>query len=150
MQHSTLSPVTAPSYPVLCRFLFVGERPSRRALRIGATWQNGKLAGKTLRQALLTLGLDPDIHRYLNLYPNADPAPDDPTYETRALEEIAHCLADGYRVVGLGQIVCARLHAHDIPHLCLIHPPARGAIRQRERYQAHVAEQLLCAEREPL
>src|SRR5262245_6407473 len=117
------------------RFLFVGERPSRRAVRIGATWQNGKLSGKTLREALLSLQLDPSVHHYLNLYPLPQ-SHDDAVWEEETCREIMRLSRHGYVVVGLGRLVSERLRVHRIPHLFMVHPAARGAIRKKERYHA--------------
>lgn len=123
------------------RFLFVGERPSPRAEKIGATWQNGRLSGKTLREALQALHLDPDAHHYLNLYQYAR-SREDAACEEAACREIARLAGEGYTVVGLGRLVSGRLHARRIPHLRMVHPAARGAIRKAERYRAHVADTL--------
>src|SRR5262249_8324095 len=120
------------------RFLFVGERPSPRAEQIGATWQNGKLSGKTLREALLALNLDPAAHHYLNLYRHSRPV-EDILCEEAACLEILRLMEQGYIVVGWGGLVSERLYEQGIPHLRMIHPAARGAIRKKECYQAHVA-----------
>lgn len=129
------------------RFLFVGERPSHRAEQIGANWRNGKLAGKTLREALLALNLNPAAHHYLNLYPHARSL-EDVVWEEATCCEIVRYAGRGYLIVGLGQIVSERLRANGIPHLSMIHPAARGAIRKTERYQAHVAMTLTMARKE--
>jgi hypothetical protein len=42
------------------------------------------------------------------------------------------------RIVALGLRVHLVLHRHGIPHLALVHPAARGAIRRRALYQSHV------------
>lgn len=121
------------------RFLFVGERPTGRAARIGATLQNGRLAGKTLHGALRALKVDPHRQQYLNLYcwPDANPA--DEASEEETCREIEHRARSGYVVVGLGHKVSRRLWVHCIPHLRLIHPAARGTIRRTECYRLHVA-----------
>lgn len=49
-------------------FLFVGERPSDRAVRMGVTWGDGALAGATLFDALRSLEVDPSRQSYRNLY----------------------------------------------------------------------------------
>ena len=129
------------------RFVFVGERPSFRAVQIGATWQNGKLSGKTLREALLAFHLDPAAHHYLNLYPHPQSL-DDAAWEEEACGEIMHLIEQGYIVVGLGRLVSDRLKQRRIPHLFMIHPAARGEIRRKERYHAHVAATLAQARKE--
>jgi hypothetical protein len=45
----------------------------------------------------------------------------------------------GVPLVALGRRVEAALARDGLPHRFLIHPAARGAIRRRDRYQAHVA-----------
>jgi hypothetical protein len=124
-------------------YVFVGERPSARAERIGATWKNGRLAGKTLREALEAAGLDPDAQYYINLWPNAAPQVTDCAHEALVVELLRHHLAAGHQVVGMGCLVCRTLSQHGIPHHRLIHPAARGAIRARSVYQAHVRAVLM-------
>ena len=49
-------------------------------------------------------------------------------------------LADeGLPIVGMGRLVQRTLERAGVPHLRLVHPAARGAIRARAAYQAHVA-----------
>lgn len=119
-------------------FMFVGERPSHKAVKIGATWQNGKLAAKQLHDALRALNIDPNTHQYCNLWTQPDPGDDDAVDEYFARERIEYFQACGYIIVGMGALVCRVLTVMEIPHLQLIHPAARGAIRKKERYTAHV------------
>src|SRR5436309_15128788 len=90
-------------------YLFVGERPSRRAVALGATWQNGRLAAKTLHAALRACGLDPAAQHFVNLYRAPVPSRQDCADEGAALAVIHRHLAAGMVVVGLGQPVCSRL-----------------------------------------
>jgi hypothetical protein len=120
-------------------FLFVGERPSPRAERIGATWQNAKLAGKTLRSALSAIGLDPEQQDYINLWPKATPGSLDEEHEANI---ITYCRSSPLPKVALGQRVARVLSAHAIPHLPVTHPAARGAIRKAVRYQEHLRQVL--------
>ena len=138
----------APPGPPHIRFLFVGERPSRRALRIGATWQNGKLAGKTLRESLRAAGVDPEAQRFLNLYRYAEPSRFDPVREAAVCRAITRFIRRGFRVVALGKLVSRRLRLHGLAHLTMIHPAARGPGRRRDLYHAHVAETLAQAHQE--
>jgi hypothetical protein len=123
-------------------FIFVGEKPSKRALQIGATWENGKLAGKTLKDCLVKLGIDPAEQIYLNLF-NID--------GTVNLEEDRIAFAFGAKypgdtrpphVVAMGKKVDRELTRRGVVHLSIIHPAARGSIRKKEFYQAHVAKVL--------
>ena len=123
----------------MTRFVFVGERPSARALATGATWQNGRLAACTLHAVLRDLGLDPAAQRYLNLFPG-DPARGEPDPEhLRLLRRWVARTRPRPVVVGMGRLVQRELTRAGIPHLALTHPAARGAIRARARYRAHVA-----------
>src|SRR5579871_4896039 len=139
-------PGTEAASGEIVRFLFVGERPSPRAQQIGATLQNGKLSGKTLHDALRALKLSPEAHHFLNLYQEAQ-SREDAASEEAACSEINRFARRGYIVVGLGRLVSHRLQIHRIPHLQMIHPAARGAIRKSERYQEHVATTLAQAPR---
>jgi hypothetical protein len=56
------------------RFVFVGERRSRRAIAIGARWENGRLCARTLHEALCAMGLDPGCQVFVNAYTDSDPA----------------------------------------------------------------------------
>jgi hypothetical protein len=118
-------------------FAFVGERPSVRAMQIGASWENGRLAGKTLRDTLDSLGIDPDGQCYLNLYKMPRKSERDLRDEGEAIMQIRRLQTDGYVIVGMGKIVCRRLETYRIPHLQLTHPAARGSIRRTEHYRAH-------------
>lgn len=117
------------------RFVFVGEKRSRKAIALGVTWEDGRLAAKTLHEALRAVGLDPDEQRFLNLYLDHLPGVVNPD----ALDQIRKLLRDGWVIVGLGRVVQAGLKRLGIPHRPLVHPAARGAIRSRARYQRHVA-----------
>ena len=76
-------------------FAFIGERPSVRAVQIGATWENGRLAGKTLRDTLASLGIDPDRQCYLNLYKTPRRSERDPSDEKEAITQIRRLQTDG-------------------------------------------------------
>lgn len=123
-------------------YLFVGERPSARAARTGATWHNGRLAAKQLHDALRACDLDPAVQQYVNLWRLPERCDADAADELRALEFIRCALAAGITIVGMGHLVCAVLKREQLEHLQLVHPAARGAIRKKERYSAHVASVL--------
>jgi hypothetical protein len=126
----------------LMPFLFVGERPSPKAAAIGATWQNGRLSAKNLREAIAAAGYDPAEQEYLNLWCGPEALPNDHLHAAEACRMIRLWLAQGFVVVGMGDLVCRELKRAGIPHLKLVHPAARGAIRKTERYRAHVREVL--------
>ena len=106
-------------------YLFVGERPSHLAVKIGATWQNGKLAGKQLRDALLALNITPGEQEYCNLYIRPDEGAWDRDAEMAALCGIWDAHERGLVIVGMGAIVCAVLTLRGVPHLQMMHPAVR-------------------------
>lgn len=124
------------------RLVFVGERPSPLAYERGATWQNGRHAGKTLREALQAAELDPDRQLYLNLWSGPSEREDDPAHEGGVCQAVQELARVGFCVVALGERVSRALTRRGIAHLKLTHPAARGRIRKTELYQAHVREVL--------
>ena len=124
-------------------FLFVGERPSDRAVRMGVTWSDGALAGATLFDALRSLGVDPSRQCYRNLYTSpVRGAATDREDEREAVGEIKRAQERGMTVVGMGRIVQRVLTREGIPHLQLRHPAARGRERLRARYHTHARDVL--------
>ena len=120
-------------------FVFVGERRSRRAAKLGVSLIDGRLAAKTLHDALRAAGLAPERSVFLNLFHDhpAEARPCD-----NALQAVRSLAAAGAAVVGLGRRVQAALRCAEIEHVPLTHPAARGAIRARAAYQRHVREVL--------
>jgi len=130
-------------------YLFVGERPSHKAVAIGATWQNAQLAGRTLRDALLAAGVDPEAQRYVNLWRRPDRGNRFDEYDLiYALRQVRRAVAAGCVVVGMGRLVCRELSSCRVPHTRMVHPAARGSIRRRCRYHRHVKATLARAARE--
>jgi hypothetical protein len=117
--------------------LCVGERRSATAIARGWTWADGRLAARTLHAALGALGL-----RYGRDYTCCNILDDDGVFHTDQMRGIAAFAQEGWQIVALGHVAARYLTAYGIPHLCLIHPAARGAIRRQARYQAHVASLL--------
>jgi len=126
------------------RFVFVGERRSQRAVQMGVYWEDGRLAARTLHEALRAVGLDPRRQIYLNLY--ADDGQRAVKAET--LLRLQMFADTGLRIVGMGRLVQAALARAGVPHLRLVHPAARGAIRARAAYHAHVSAVLGTQRRE--
>lgn len=135
------------------RYLFIGERRSKTAMRMGVTWEHGRLCAMTLHQALAAIGIDakdPERVWFVNLW--RDQPRDVSLDETPNLQYVLDGNAiehvrDAARlwrwtIVGLGKKVQRVLESEGIPHVKVIHPAARGAIRKTEAYQAHVAAQL--------
>jgi len=134
--------VTADSRPSAnggpLRFVFVGERRSRRAIQMGVRWEHGRLCARTLHAAVRAIGLAPEEQGYVNLYFDAEP----PALDEAVLARLRALSAEGIEIVGLGRIVQRALERAGVDHRQLIHPAARGAIRARAVYQAHVASVL--------
>lgn len=117
----------------MTRFLFVGEKRSPTAIKKGWTWHSGRVAARTLHEALRAAGIDPSVCLFVNAWHDDG----EPCWAVESM-----CSDDGVVVVALGQKVARRLASLRIPHRAMVHPAARGHIRKRERYHAHVAEVL--------
>lgn len=115
------------------RYVFVGERRSGRAMAMGVTWTDGRLAASTLFRALRAVGIEPAAQVYLNAFT------DDGQLNRAALAGLAEHRRQGRVIVALGQPAQRAVASAGVPHLRLVHPAARGAIRRTERYHAHVA-----------
>lgn len=109
------------------RLLFVGEKRSKRAVKIGARIADGRLAGKQLFDALKALGIDPKRCQYTNWWERGT---------RRAVR------AHKGTVVAMGKKVHRALDKVGIPHVAIVHPAARGPIRLKARYTAHVRQAL--------
>lgn len=121
----------------MTRYVFVGERQSPTAHRNGWTWADGRVCARTLHEALRACGLDPERQVYLNAFTyDGQPNRDD-------LDRVQVYAVFNRTIVALGQLASKALKQRGIAHLLLVHPAARGAIRKRERYHAHVAETLV-------
>jgi hypothetical protein len=108
--------------------LFVGERRSAKAKRMGVWWEDGRLAAKQLFDALVACGVDPGACRYTNWFERGG---------KRAVREHAG------PVVALGKKVQTALAARGLAHVAMVHPAARGRIRKKERYIEHVRSVLV-------
>ena len=107
-------------------FLFVGEERSNRAIEMGVTWKDRRLAAAHLSKATDALGLDWDKLCFKNVFE----------------DDIEDIMSFKGIVVAMGRKVEKELKKHQIPHLYIHHPAARGKIRIIENYKAHVKEQL--------
>jgi uracil-DNA glycosylase len=125
------------------RYVFVGERPSPKAARIGATWQNGRMAARTLHAALEEIGERPEAHLFVNLWRKPGLGPTRERLAPGVLAVVLEEMERGAVVVALGRLVERELQRRAIPHRPMVHPAARGKIRKRERYVEHVRTVLL-------
>ena len=115
-------------------------------MELGAHWTDGRLCAKTLHDALRRTGVDPAQAVFLNLF-HDEPADDLPCHN--ALQAVRSLAGTGACIVALGRRVQAALTRAGVAHVGLVHPAARGAIRARAAYQAHVAAVLGWAEASP-
>src|SRR5688572_16535997 len=113
-------------------FLFVGERPSPTAIRMGVTWKDGRLAAKQLFDALLSNGIDPSKQVYDNIFTAQDKVC------PRAVRRIRRAFRQGMTVVAMGQRVGAVFSKLGLAHKAIVHPAARGRIRKKSRYSEHL------------
>lgn len=123
------------------KILFVGEQRSATAIARGWSWRDGRLAAKTLFDALATIAVAGADQQYVNLW--ADDV--DMVLETVSPGRRAMLRREaraGRVIVALGARVAAGLRDLGIAHVPLTHPAARGWIRGRARYAAHVAATL--------
>src|SRR4051812_47559583 len=124
-------PAVVPTEPAaggLSLLVFVGERRSARASRLGSTRLSGQLAGKTLYEALRAAGIAPERCVFVNVL-HDDPRDGQPCGNAQlALRSLARA---GATVVALGPHVQAMLRRGGIGYIPLTHPAARGAIRKR-------------------
>jgi len=115
--------------------LFVGERRSATAQRRGWTWRDGRLAALPLFEALGACGIDPARScDFINLWTDDDLA----TIPPKRVSVIRGQAGHGVAIVALGRRVAAELARLGIAHIAMVHPAARGKIRRRDRYIAHV------------
>ena len=118
-----------------CSFIFVGERRSQLARRMGVRWEDGRLAAKQLFDALRACDVDPTACLFLNLF-----------HESRGVVRqgvVRRLRSATSPVVALGLRVAAELSRHGVPHVRMTHPAARGVIRRKAHYAAHVRAVLL-------
>jgi hypothetical protein len=108
----------------------VGEERSQRAKDLGLTWADGGLAAKPLFEALRGCGIDPEKVEFTNWF------------ERGGKTTVIRAVAAKRTIVGMGLKVQKALKECGIPHKAIVHPAARGRIRKRERYCAHVKEVL--------
>ena len=112
-------------------FLFVGEQRSDLAVRMGVTWEDGRLAAKQLFDGLIANGIDPKKQKYANVFEQAGRLKID-------------CYRSGkkFKIVGMGRKVQAELIKMGIDHIAIVHPASRGTIRKKENYIAHIKQKL--------
>lgn len=123
-------------------YLFVGERQSLRAAAAGATWYDGRFAGRTLHHALVANGVDPGAQLYTNLWRHPGRGAPDAGDSART-DLVRAGAAAGLTVVALGARVAAALADADIPCRAVPHPARQGPRRARGRYVADLGAGLV-------
>ena len=99
--------------------VFVGERRSRRAIRLHVSWQDGRLAAKTLHEALRAANVAPEDCIFVNVF-HDDEHDQEPC--GNALAVVRSLSASGATMVGLGRTIQRILRRAGITHLPLTHP----------------------------
>lgn len=122
------------------KLLFVGECRSITAQRKGWTWADGRLAAKTLFEALEAMGVDPRSPWvwYTNLWMDTKDQNGKPRIAPDRFSSLANQQSQGFMLVALGQRVSQEMSRRGLNHVALVHPAARGKIRKTSRYRAHV------------
>ena len=108
------------------KYLFVGEERSPTAIRMGVTWRDKRLAAAHLSKAVEALNVKWCECAFLNVYE----------------DDIEDIKSFSGPVIGMGRKVERELKKHQIDHHFIIHPAARGTIRNIDNYKAHVKEQI--------
>ena len=111
-------------------YLFVGEERSEKAKTMGVRWKDGALAAKQLFEALRACGIDPKDQEFTNIF------------ERGGVSAVRRARQAGIPIIAMGQKVERELIRRGVPHLAIVHPAARGRIRLKARYAAHIQERL--------
>lgn len=114
--------------------LFVGEKRSATAIKRGWTWFSGRLAAKTLYDALEFAGRRHKGNDFTNLF--------EVKGENDGWPKVLAAHKHGIPIVALGQKVHDALAFYGVFHITIRHPAARGAGRARQKYRIHVATAL--------
>ena len=113
------------------KILFVGENRSPRAIQMGVTWKDRRLAAKQLFDAFDTLEIDHSEFEFTNIKETED-----------FLDHLVIATKEKTPIIGMGRVVQKLLNDLAVEHIPMIHPAARGSIRKKERYAEHVNETL--------
>ena len=125
------------------RFLFVGENPSLTAVKKNIVWADGGLAARQLFDALRANKIDPQSCVFLNLFGDQHDTLFDYMMVKKSIG-ILQSLARTNRleIVAMGRKVERQLRQHNVEHRAIVHPAARGSIRAKAAYAAHIKERL--------
>jgi hypothetical protein len=128
-------------------YTFVGECRSPTAIRKDWVWTDGRLAAAPLFEALHAMGIEPGEQEFVNLYKDpplnrAGKYKHAPVVDEWVVGALLKSLLGVRVVVALGARVSTELIKRGVDHVAMVHPAARGRIRKRSRYIAHVRERL--------
>jgi hypothetical protein len=116
----------------MSKLIFIGERPSNRALQLGVSLKDGRLAAKPLFEALRACGIEPTEHVFMNLF-----VQDEDTVCKKALIKITKLAKQG-RLIAMGNKVSRNLDKEGFSYIKIVHPAARGKIRKTSLYRKHI------------
>jgi hypothetical protein len=115
--------------------IFVGEKRSKTAIKMGVRWNDGRLAAKQLFDALNACGVNPRLQVFVNWWKDNGFV----NYDTLVF---LSRVADETPVIAMGRKVHKALEQAGISHYTIVHPAARGKIRNKKRYARHVRDVL--------
>ena len=118
------------------KILFVGEKRSPLARKMGVTWKDGRLAAKHLHKALEFCNIDITNCDFKNVF--REILAENIVNKT-AVREIRRF--DGI-VVAMGRKVERVLKNNDIEHEFVYHPATRGEVRNIDKYCNHFKNNL--------
>jgi len=116
---------------MIVSILFIGEEQSPTAKKMGWEWGSNHLCSKTLMEALDTCEeFDKSNANFINLFKDGE-------LNREALHFIREWKSP---CVAMGQKVQNALKKEGLHPWEMIHPAARGKIRAKENYAAHVRD----------
>jgi hypothetical protein len=118
------------------KILFVGEKRSPMARKMGVTWKDGRLSGKHLMSAIKHAKLDVANCDFKNVF--REILAEDIVNKT-AVREIKRFSGV---VVAMGRKVERVLINNDIEHSFIYHPATRGEVRNIDKYCNHFKDNL--------
>lgn len=108
------------------KYLFVGEKRSPTAIKMGVTWKDKRLCASHLSKALDNIGINWGDCDFMNVF-------EDDIEKIR--KHKGFCIAMGRKVERV-------LKKENIKHEFIYHPATRGKIRNIEKYKNHVENQI--------
>jgi hypothetical protein len=119
-------------------YYFIGEKRSEQAIKNNWHWEDNVSTAKFLLDCLKELGIEQKDIKFYNLW-----------FDDGQLDDILldglYYMSNNYSkciVVGMGNTVCNKLDEKEVKYIKIIHPAARGKIRKKENYIAHLKERL--------